>query len=82
MDMEEKIRKLTPLIGERKANALWNEYMIYPESRKEIEGIINALFEKHLHESIRDGEVFLLPPKEDQAKGEYDLGMVHYGKKC
>ena len=38
MDIEEKIRKLSPMIGDRKTNVLWNEYMVYPENRKEIEG--------------------------------------------
>jgi hypothetical protein len=81
MDFEEKVRKLRPLIGERRSKALWMEYSIYPEHRRELEGIVNALYEKHIGERALNGEIYLLPPSEDKARGEYSLGMVQYGDK-
>jgi hypothetical protein len=81
MELEDKISKLKPILGDRKTKSLWTEYSIYPEHRREIEGIINALYEKHIQGKVQAGEVFLLPPREDQVKGEYCLGMVQYGDK-
>jgi hypothetical protein len=81
MDFEEKIRKLRPIIGERKAKSLWLEYSIYPEHRRELEGIVNALYEKHIADLMRSGKIYLVPPSEDKVRGEYQLGTVHYGDK-
>jgi len=81
MDFEEKIRKLMPIIGEKKAKSLWLEYSIYPEHRRELEGIINALYEKHIAEQMQSGKIYLVPPSEEKVQGEYQLGTVHYGDK-
>jgi hypothetical protein len=81
MDFEEKIRKLRPIIGEKKAKSLWLEYSIYPEHRRELEGIINALYEKHIAEQMQSGKIYLVPPSEEKVQGEYQLGTVHYGDK-
>jgi len=81
MDFEEKIRKLRPIIGEKKAKSLWLEYSIYPEHRRELEGIVNALYEKHIADLTQSGNIYLVPPSEDKVRGEYQLGTVHYGDK-
>ena len=81
MDFEEKIKKLKPIIGEKKGKSLWLEYSIYPEHRRELEGIVNALYEKHIGDRIEAGKIYLVPPSEDKVRGEYQLGMVQYGDK-
>jgi hypothetical protein len=81
MDFEEKIRKLRPIIGEKKAKSLWLEYSIYPEHRRELEGIINTIYEKHIAEQMQSGKIYLVPPSEEKVQGEYQLGTVHYGDK-
>jgi len=81
MDFEEKIKKLKPIIGEKKAKSLWMEYSIYPEHRRDLEGIVNALYEKHIADRIQAGYIYLVPPPEDKVQGLYSLGMVHYGDK-
>jgi len=81
MELEEKIKKLKPILGDKKIEALWIEYLIYPEQRREIEGIINALYMKHLGQDHQNQGIFLIPPSEDKVRGEYQLGTVHYGDK-
>jgi len=81
MDFEEKIRKLRPVIGEKKTRSLCLEYSIYPEHRRELEGIVNALYEKHIADLMQSGKIYLVPPSEEKVRGEYQLGTVHYGDK-
>ena len=81
MELEEKIKKLKPILGNKKIEALWIEYLLYPEQRREIEGIINALYMKHLGQDHQNEGIFLIPPSEEKVQGEYLIGKVYYGDK-
>ena len=67
-----------PIIGKEKLDSLWMEYLLYPEQRREIEGIVKALSAKHLDEYFEKKKVFLVPPHAKITQGEYLLGTVHY----
>jgi Holliday junction resolvase-like predicted endonuclease len=80
MEIEDAFRKLRPILGKEKLEPLWIEYLLYPEHRKEIEGIVNALKEKHLGEGFEKNKLLLVPPVKEIAQGEYALGTVYYGE--
>ena len=81
LEIEEIYKKLQPILGAKKLENLWLEYSIYPEQRREIEGIIKALKAKYLDENFEKKKTFLVPPSKEIAKGEYSLGTVYYGDK-
>lgn len=78
MEIDELFQKLRPVLG-RKVDALWLDYQLNPESRREIEGILRALASKHLGASYKQKEVLLVAPPCLLADGQYRLGKVHYG---
>jgi len=80
MGIEALCEKLKPILGS-KIESLWLEYQLSPESRKEIESIINGLAAKHLDESFEKRKILLTPPPEPLCKGDYPLGTVYYNKK-
>ena len=80
MEIEDAFRKLRPILGKEKLEPLWIEYLLYPEHRKEIEGIVNALKEKYLGEGFEKNKLLLVPPAKEIAQGEYALGTVYYGE--
>lgn len=80
MEIEDAFRKLRPILGKEKLEPLWIEYLLYPEHRKEIEGIVNALKEKYLGEGFEKNKLLLVPPAKEIAQGEYVLGTVYYGE--
>lgn len=79
METEELFRKLKPVLGKR-IDALWVEYQLEPDSRRDIEGLLHILASKHLGRSYNGGSITLVPPTGQQATGEYVLGTVHYGE--
>jgi len=81
MEIEETFNKLKPIIGKEKLESLWMEYLLYPEQRREIEGIVKALSAKYLEENYERKKVFLVPPSGEVVQGEYSLGTVFYGDK-
>jgi hypothetical protein len=81
MEIEETFNKLKPIVGKEKLESLWMEYLLYPEQRREIEGIAKALTAKYLDENYERKKVFLVPPSEEVVQGEYSLGTVFYGDK-
>ena len=81
MDVEETFKKLKPILGKDKLENLWLEYLIYPEHRREIEGIMKALEVKYLNENMEKKNILLIPPSKESTKGEYALGTVYYGNK-
>ncbi len=42
MDIEELFKVLKPVLGDR-ARALWIEYWLHPDSRRDIEGLLQVL---------------------------------------
>lgn len=81
MEIEDAFRKLRPILGKEKLEPLWIEYLLCPEHRKEIEGTLNALVEKHLDQGFEKKKILLVPPAEGISQGEYCLGTVYYGDK-
>lgn len=65
MEVEEILRKLKPILGEEKLKPLWMEYLIYPEQRREIEGLIKALKLRYLDEDYNKKSIYLVPPSKD-----------------
>jgi len=59
MEIEALCEKLKPILGS-KIESLWLEYQLSPESRKEIESIINGLAAKHLEQSFGSEEWYTL----------------------
>jgi hypothetical protein len=74
MDLEELVNKLRPVVGP-KLDMLWLEYRLSPESRKDIESIINGLAARHLGDT---SEILLPPPPEQLSSGDYPLGTIYY----
>lgn len=81
MEIEEIFKKLQPILGNEKLEPLWIEYSLYPEQRREIEGIIQALKAKYLDENFERKKVYLVPLSKESAQGEYYLGTIYYGDK-
>ena len=77
MEIEDLFKRLRPILGER-VDALWLDYQLNPESRRELEGILRALAMKHLGASYETKNILLVPPSSDVAAGGYPLGSVVY----
>ena len=73
-------KKLKPVIG-KKADALWLAYITEnnPQSKREIESIIQLLATKKLTQTVDEQNILLPPPTEQDAKGEFLLGKIYYG---
>ncbi|TAL58105.1 MAG: ATP-binding protein, partial [Nanoarchaeota archaeon] len=83
MNVEEVLKKLKPIIGE-KADELWYTWLASDfQERKELEIDIGIIAEKALREGpLAEREILLPPPDEKQAAGDFILGHVVYrGKK-
>jgi hypothetical protein len=78
VEIDELFQKLEPILGKR-IKALWLEYVLNPDSKQEIEGLLKALAAKHLNHSFEKRQIVLTPPDQPVAFGEYPLGTVYYG---
>jgi hypothetical protein len=78
MEINELFQKLKPVLGD-KVKALWLEYVLNPDSRQEIEGLLRTLADKHLDQDFESKQILLQPPAKEEASGEYPLGEVYYG---
>ncbi len=78
MEVDELFQKLEPILGE-KIKALWLEYVLNPDSKQEIEGLLKVLAAKYLNHSFEKRQIVLVPPDPQVAFGEYLLGTVYYG---
>ena len=79
LEIDDLFQKLEPILGKR-IKELWAEYILNPESKQEIEGLLKALAAKHLNQDFEKRQVLLTPPDEKAAFGEYALGTVFYGR--
>lgn len=68
---------MKPVLGDR-ADALWLDYQLSPESRSEIEGLMRALANEYLGLNFEDELTLLAPPPPETVKGEYNLGRISY----
>ncbi|MBD3209402.1 DUF87 domain-containing protein, partial [Candidatus Woesearchaeota archaeon] len=82
LTVEEICRRLRPIFGKR-IDELYLKYALSDnrESRIEIEQALNALYQKHLTESLLNEQLLLEPPKKGVIKGDYPLGTIVYGDK-
>ena len=80
MNIDEVFRKLKPAMG-HKLNVLWQEYILAdPNTRQLIEQSLRIMLARRYDEAFDSEQVLLEPPPEELARGEYPLGLVHYGQ--
>ncbi|MBU0515440.1 MAG: hypothetical protein KJ621_11765 [Proteobacteria bacterium] len=80
MKIEEVFRKLKPIAG-MDLDRLWREYILADAAgKKAIEDSMRLSLARRLSETYEEREVLLEPPAEAKVKGEYPLGVVHYGR--
>jgi hypothetical protein len=79
LEIDELFQKLEPILGKR-IKALWLEYVLNPDSKQEIEGLLKALAAKYLNHDFDKRQIVLTPPDKHSASGEYPLGTVYYGR--
>jgi hypothetical protein len=82
LSVEEMCRRLRPLFG-KKVDELYMAHVLSSdrETREEMERVINALYRKHLTDSLLNEQVLLEPPAAGKVDGAYPLGMVTYSGK-
>lgn len=80
--VEDICRRLRPIFGKR-IDQLYLKYVLTTDrdAKAEMEQAINALYQKHLTDSLLNEQLLLEPPKKDIIGGKYPLGTVLYGKK-
>jgi len=80
MNIDEVFRKLKPAMG-HKLNVLWQEYILSdPDTRQLIEQSLRIMLARRYDEAFDSEQVLLEPPPEELARGEYPLGLIHYGQ--
>ncbi|MBW2969080.1 DUF87 domain-containing protein [Candidatus Woesearchaeota archaeon] len=81
LTVEEICKKLRPVMG-KKADLLYLQYKLADdiEIKREIERVINALYEEKLNTSLIEEKILLAPP-EKTLTGEYELGKTIYADK-
>lgn len=79
-DIEDILRKLTPVIGKKKADSLWRLCLIGGPNRAYAEAHIRLLAEQALGRNYAKDAFLLEPPSEADAGGDYYLGNIVYGE--
>ena len=78
MKIEKDFRKLKPVFG-KSIDSLWMSYLLEEgEGKKEIESLLPILADQGLNHRYDEERIFLVPPKKEDAYGEYSLGTVEY----
>ena len=73
--------RLKPILG-AKVDQIYEAYLAEDaEGRSQIEHYVELLAAKHIPYKLGQSEIILLPPSEDQAKGEYPMGQIQYNGK-
>lgn len=82
LSVEEMCKKLRPVLGPKvdKVFIAWR-MAENPEKRMQVEHALNALYVKHLDNSMLNRRILLEPPSEEQVAGKYELGNVLYASK-
>lgn len=80
ISIEELCKKLRPIIG-NKADALYFQYTMAADIlvKRQIEQAINALYSKHVSESLLSDDILLEPPQKENINGTYQIAKVRYG---
>ena len=80
-EIKSMCEKLKPIIGER-ADALWLSWLMGDRKDKEqTEGIIQLIYARCFAQTVDTKKALLVPPPQDIAQGEYELGRVVYDNK-
>ena len=81
-DLKDMCKKLRPILGAQ-ADALWIAYATAetPESKREAEALIQMFGIQYLAQSVNDQSILLPPPSVEDARGEFFLGIITYGKR-
>jgi len=80
VNIDEVFRKLKPVMGD-KLDVLWQEYILADQATRQlIEKTLRITLARRFDEAFDSEQVLLKPPHEDLAKGEYPLGIIHYGE--
>ena len=80
MNVDEVFRKLKPVMG-HKLDILWQEYILAgQDTRHLIEKTLRIMLARRYEEAFDSEQVLLEPPPEELARGEYPLGIIHYGQ--
>lgn len=80
-DIEDILRKLTPVIGKKKADSLWRLCLIGGPNKAYAEAHIRLLGEQELGRNYSKDAFLLEPPSEADAGGDYYLGNIIYGER-
>ncbi len=82
MNIDEVFKKLKPIMG-KKINGIWKEYLLADaNTKKMIEHELRLTLARDLDHSFEGREILLEPPPGDLARGEYPLGLIHYGRRA
>ena len=74
-------RGLRPILG-NKLNDVFQAYCAEDaEGKQQIEAYLGLLSARHLSSTLDSSQNNLIPPSEEQAKGEYPIGQVYYSGK-
>jgi hypothetical protein len=73
--------RLRPILGVR-MDQIYTAYLAEdPDGREQIEHYLELLAAKHIPQSLGQDETELIPPSQEQARGEYPFGWVTYSGK-
>jgi len=73
--------RLRPILGAR-MDQIYTAYLAEdPDGRDQIEHYLELLAARYIPQSLGQEEAELIPPSEEQARGEYSLGQVLYSGK-
>ncbi|RLE44978.1 hypothetical protein DRJ16_00880 [Candidatus Woesearchaeota archaeon] len=80
--VEELCRKLKPILG-KSVDVMYLKYSVADskEQKKEIERMLNILYEKYLQTSLLSEKILLEPPDKFAVSGEFEVGMINYADK-
>ena len=80
--VQDTCRALKPLIG-KQADALWQSYIFQDEDEKEeLEENIDLLANSTLNKNVDNITPVFIPPSEEKAEGEFEIGEVFYNDKA
>ena len=81
VNVRELCSKLKPLLGS-KMDQIYAAYLAEDsEGRNQIENYVELLASKHIPQELGQSDIVLIPPSQEQAKGEYPIGQVCYSGK-
>jgi len=81
VNVRELCSKLKPLLGS-KMDQIYAAYLAEDsEGRNQIENYVELLAAKHIPQELGQSDIVLIPPSQEQAKGEYPIGQVCYSGK-